>query len=65
MNLKDKAQLALREMEKAYHNDMECGVSKLSKKAREDFKEIYPEISMAYSFSITFLKEIVEGKYDT
>ena len=65
MNLKEKAQLVLKEMDKAYRSDMEYGLSQLNEKARRDFEKIYPEISQAWFFAIDFLDDVDSGKYDT
>lgn len=65
MNFKEKAQLVLKEMDKAYRSDMEYGLSQLNEKARRDFEKIYPEISQAWFFAIDFLDDVDSGKYDT
>lgn len=65
MKFKEKAQLVLKEMDKAYRSDMEYGLSQLNEKARRDFEKIYPEISQAWFFAIDFLDDVDSGKYDT
>jgi hypothetical protein len=65
MNVKEKAKLVLKEMDKAYRSDMEYGLHQLNEKAREDFRKMYPEMSQAWFFAIDFLDEVDSGKYDT
>ena len=64
MNLKDKAVLVVKEMDKAYRSDLEYGQHQLNEQAREVFRENYPDISQAYFFALDFLEEIIKGQYD-
>lgn len=65
MNLKDKAKLVLKEMDKGYRSDLEHGQHQLNEQAREKFREDYPDISQAFFFALDFLEEIIKGQYDT
>jgi hypothetical protein len=64
MNIKEKAQLVLKEMDNSYRKDMEYGQHKLNEEARKYFEEMYPEITQSWFFASDFLEEIIEGKYD-